>query len=360
MKKILLPLLCTTLLGAVLSCEKAIPLSPLPETSSTTAVETGGTGVLHVTVGTAEGTKASLTGLDEKAIRCLQVFVFNAENGKRETDKFVSASSLTITAPVGNKHVWAVVNHSRLADIPTEADLRNTVTDLSDNYTAESGIRLIMAGEKDVEVTKSSIQVSVNVTRLASRIALTKVTRKFADTYLAGCTFTIKDLYLKNVAGHTNLSLNKKNNNADWDIIDPTLWYNKLRDENTSAVSPLLSDRELNISCEEGVAKEIGRVWYTYPNPTSDDSNSGTWSARHTRLVVHAEVTGYGSGAIQSYYTFTLPVLKRNCSYEITDITFTMLGKSNDDDDSVTDTGTAAITLNVVDWDSSTTLDYNM
>ena len=91
----------------------------------------GGTGVLHVTVGTEGATKASLTGLDEKAIRSLQVFVFNAESGKRETDKFVSANSLTITAPVGNKHVWAIVNHSRFADMPTEADLKNTVTDLS-------------------------------------------------------------------------------------------------------------------------------------------------------------------------------------------------------------------------------------
>jgi hypothetical protein len=359
MKTFHILLLSASLLGAVLSCEKSTPLSPLPAVSPTVE-NVGGTGILHVTVGTEGATKASLTGLDEKAVRSLQVFVFNAESGKRETDKFVSGNSLTITAPVGNKHVWAIVNHSRFADMPTETDLKNTVTDLSDNYDATNGINLIMAGEKDVEVTRSSIQVSVNVTRLASRIVLTKVTRQFADTYLSGCTFTIKDMYLKNVAGHTNFSLNKKNNNTDWDIIDPTLWYNKMRDENTSAVIPLLCDHDLNISCEEGVAKEIKRVWYTYPNPTSDDNNGATWSARHTRLVIHAEVTGYGNSAIQSYYTFTLPVLKRNCSYEISDITFTMLGKNNDDDDSVTDTGTASITLNVVDWDSSTALSFNM
>lgn len=346
------------LAAAVLfSCEKPAALSPLPEDPGVTE-EMVPTGSLHVTLGTEE-TKASLTGLDEKAVRCLQVFVFNASTGKRETDKFVSASSLTITAPVGNKHIWAVVNHDRFDDIPTEGELKKKVCSLQDNYTADSGIRLVMAGEKDVTVTQENLPVEVNVTRLVSRIVLKKVTRKFADTYLKNCTFTIKDIYLKNVAGDTEFSLDKKNG-TEWDIKDPSVWYNKMRDENTASVSPLICDHNLGIACEEGTEKSIERVWYTCPNPTSGDSNAADWSARHTRLVVHAEVTGYGSGAIQSYYTFTLPVLKRNCSYEIAGITFTMLGKADDNDDTVTDTGVASITLSVKDWDSTTPLNYNM
>ena len=358
MKKNPVLFLSAALAAVVLSsCGKTVSLSPLPENGSEfeSIVPTGS---LHVTVGTEEGTKASLTGLNEKNVRCMQVFVFNAETGKRETDRFVSANNLTITAPVGNKHIWAIVNHERFADMPTEAQLKSTVSDLSDNYAA-NGIYLVMAGEKDVTVTQENIPLEIPVTRLATRIVLKKITRKFSDTYLKDCSFTIKDIYLKNVAGDTNFSLDK--NGDEWVIPDPTVWYNKMRNENTASVKPLIFDNNLGISCEEGVEKTIDRVWYSYPNPTSGDSKASDWSARHTRLVIHAEVTGYGnSGAIQSYYTFTLPVLKRNCSYEIAGITFTMLGKTNDDDDTVTDTGTASITLNVKDWDSTTDLNFNM
>lgn len=347
----------SAILMAALSCTKAESPAPLPEPSPVPEVPCE-TGTLYVSLETT-ATKASLSEQDEKAVRCLQVFVFNAESGKRETDKFVSGDNLSITSPVGQKHVWAIVNHDRFADITTEDELKGTVTDLADNYTSASGIRLIMAGEKDVEVTQSNMQVSINVTRLAARIALSRVTRKFADTYLAAASFTIKDIYLKNVAGNTWFSLDKKNSGTEWDLPDPDLWYNQLRNSNTASVSPLLGDHNLNIVCEEATAKNIGRVWFTYPNPTSGDSNTSPFCARHTRLVVHAEVTGYGAGAIQTYYTFTLPTLKRNASYEISDITFTMLGKDNDDDDSVTDTGTASITLNVLSWDTAEALTFN-
>ena len=356
MKHFSLPFLLAALLAAAPSCSKQSVLPPAPEPAGATA-GTGASGTLLVTLG-QDGTKAALGGLDEKAVRCLQVFVFN-EAGTKETDKFVSASSLTITSPVGRKHIWAIVNHSRFADIAKEEDLKKTVTDLSENYTSGDGIRLVMAGEKDVEVTQASEQVIVNVTRLASRILLKSVKRVFSDTYLTGRSFTIKDIYLKNVAGNTNFSLDKKNNGLDWDIVDPTTWYNMLKDSETATVSPLLCSHGLSIACEEATAKEINQVFYTYPNPTSGDNTGSSWCARHTRLVVHAEITGGGSGTVQSYYTFTLPVLKRNCSYEITDITFTMLGKDNDGDDSVTDTGAAAITLKVLDWDTPTELTYD-
>lgn len=359
MKQIFNLLLSAALFAAALtSCEKPAAPAPLPDDSAPTE-NVIPSGSLYVTLGNEGATKSALSGLDEKKVRSLQVFVFNASTGKKETDKFVTASSLTITSPVGNKHLWAVVNHERFADITTESALKETVCDLSDNYTSAGGICLVMAGEKDVTVTQENISVEVNVTRLVSRIVLRKVTRAFADTYLKDCTFTIKDIYLKNVAGDTNFSLDKNGN--EWNIKDPSVWYNRMRDENTSAVTPLICDHNLGIACEEGTAKDIDRVWYACPNPTSGDSNAADWSARHTRLVVHAEVTGYGnSGAIQSYYTFTLPVLKRNSSYEISGITFTMLGKSNDDDDTVTDTGIASITLSVKDWDSATPINYNM
>ena len=339
------------------SCSKTADLSSTRETPSGTIIEEiDHLGTLHVTVGT--GTKASLTQAEEKAVNSLQVFVFNAQTGKRETDKFVNGSSLQITAPLGEKHLWAVVNHERFMDMKTEDELKATVSDLSDNCSGNA-ISLVMAGSKNLTVEQKEMNVEVEVTRLVSRIYLKDVTLDFADTYLKDCTFTIKDIYLKNVAGNTNFSLDKKNA-TEWDIIDPTAWYNKMKFEDTPKVNPLISDRGLSIVCPEREKKSINKVWFCYPNPTAGDSNSTDWSARKTRLVIHAEVVGYGSSAIQSYYTFTLPVLKRNYSYEISNITFSMLGKGNDDDDTVTDTGVASISLNVAEWDSGTAITYNM
>ncbi|MBR1570907.1 MAG: hypothetical protein IJ651_09280 [Bacteroidales bacterium] len=355
MKKIHFMFLSAALAVAAVSCEKNVVPSSAP-VSSEPVEEVAKTGTMHVSIGTE--TKAGQNGLDEKEVHSLQVFVFNASTGKRETDKFVMGNSLLITAPVGTKHVWAVVNHTRFDDVRTESELKDIVCDLTDNY-AYGSIYLVMAGKKDVTVTQEDLPVQIDVTRLVSRIALQNVTLNFADTYLKNCTFEIKEIYLKNVAGNTNLSLDK-NGNGDWTLRDPDVWYNKMRDENTASVNPLISDHGLNITCAEGQQKQIDKVWYACPNPTSVDNNNPSWSARRTRLVVHAEVGGYGSSAIQSYYTFTLPVLKRNCSYEISNITFTMLGKENDNDDTVTDTGIASITLNVLNWDTPTPINYNM
>lgn len=357
MKNLLQSLLpALALLGAILSCSKNASIPALPGESGAVTQDITRTGTLFVQV--ENGTKASVAPEAEKAVHSLQVFVFNAATGKRETDKFVEASSLQITAPLGEKHIWAVVNHERFLDMPTEEKLRETVSDLSDNY-AGNALSLVMAGSKTVNVEQKDMPLEVNVTRLTSRISLKNVTVKLDDTYLKGCTFTIKDIYLKNVAGDTNFSLEKTG--TEWNIKDPTVWYNKMKLEDAPEVNPLILDRNLSIACPEGQAKLIDKVWYTYPNPSQGDSNSASWSARKTRLVIHAEIVGYGgSGAIQSYYTFTLPVLKRNFSYEISNITFTMLGKDNDNDDSVTDTGVAAITLKVAEWDSGTAMTYNM
>ncbi len=349
----LLPALA--LLTAILSCSKNAPDTPQSGASGTVTQDITRTGTLFVKV--ENNTKASVAPEAEKAVHSLQVFVFNAASGKRETDKFVQASSLQITAPLGEKHVWAIVNHERFMDMPTEEKLKETVSDLSDNY-AGNAVSLVMAGSKTVNVEQKDMPLEVNVTRLTSRISLKNVTVNLDDTYLKGCTFTIKDIYLKNVAGNTNFSLDK--NGTEWSIMDPTVWYNQMKQEDTPSVNPLILDRNLSINCPEGQAKTIDKVWYTYPNPSQGDSNSSSWSARKTRLVIHAEVVGYGSNAIQSYYTFTLPVLKRNFSYEISNITFTMLGKDNDNDDSVTDTGVAAITLKVAEWDNGTAMTYNM
>jgi len=354
MKKIFSVLLSAALATAALSsCDKAEPAVLPSSATEDDLTECAQWGTMHVTVG-MPSTKAALSGLDEKAVHSLQVFVFNT-SGKKETDKYVVGNSLDITSLTGEKHIWAVTNHSRIDDVGTEQALKEMTTDLADCYVYNS-IYLVMAGNATKTIQQGNQNVQIDVTRLVSRVVLKQVKVNFADTYLKNSSFKIKEIYLKNVAGNTNFSLDKSG--TEWDIMAPTLWYNKMKDEATAAVAPLICDRNLDISCAEGTATDIGHVLYCFPNPTATDNNSATWSDRKTRLVVHAEV-GY-NGTRQSYYTFTLPQLKRNGSYEITNITFTMLGKDNDNDDTVTDTGIASITLNVVDWDTATPLEYNM
>lgn len=363
MKKTLSYFLPMALLAACLiSCQKPTALSPLPgqtETAEKLESISQETGTLHVSLGTDGKTKTSLQGLDEKAVRCLQVFVFNASNGQLETDKYVAGNSLTLTALVGDKHIWAVVNHERLVNIADESSLKTATTTLGDNY-ANNQIYLVMAGKEDVNVTKGTepVAVVVDVVRLTSQIVLSSVKRVFADTYLKDHSFTIKEIYLKNVAGDTPFSLDKDSNN-EWSIGAPTVWYNNLTHTTNAGICPLVCEHNLSVACSENTATTLGRVFYTYPNPTVADKTDNSGGARHTRLVIHAELVK-GNETIQSYYTFTLPVLKRNCAYEITNITFTMLGKANDNDDSVTETGSASITLNVKNWDTGESLSYNM
>ena len=361
MRKLFYVVASLALMAAIASCDKS-PVGSEPGNEVLVPAETR-TGTMFIEVGTS--TKALLSAVPDESdqpVYSLQVFIFNASTGKLEIDKYVQSNSMQITSLVGAKHVWAVTNHAKINGVPTETDFRALTTRLEDNYYSGSTY-LIMVGEKDVTVVEDGNSVSIDVTRLHSRIELKKVTVDFHNNYLEGCTFRITEMYLKNVAGDAMLTT------TDY---APTVWYNKLTDQNNAAVNPLISDHSLDIAlptdgsaASEYVQSLVNRVWYTYPNPTVPDAapvNSWTSStdARHTRLVIHGEVSGAPvGGTVQSYYVFTLPVLQKNASYVISEVKITMLGKNNDNDDERTETGIASISLNVLDWTTGAPLTFN-
>lgn len=358
MKKFIYAAMICSVLAGLASCNK--PEFKADDNGEVPVPSETRTGTMYVEVGVP--TKALVSNVHDETVHSLQVFVFNAATGKREIDKYVEGNSMQITSLVGQKHVWAVVNHAKMDNVPTETEFKALTTRLEDNYVYND-IFLIMTGEKDVEVKEDGVSVVIDVTRLESRIELKKLTVDFSDNYLNGCTFQIKEMYLKNVAGDAKY--------AD-DSYAPTVWYNKLTDEGNAAVNPLISDHSLAINlptngsaADQNTMASINRVWYTYPNPTvGDDAAYNSWvtnlDIRHTRLIIHAEVSGTPvGGSVQSFYVFTLPVLKKNTSYVINDIKVTMLGKETDDDDSRTETGIASVSLNVIDWSTGETLTYN-
>jgi len=206
--------------------------------------------------------------------------------------------------------------------------------------------------------------VAINLYRLAARISLDKVTVDFDGTSLQGSSFSIKDIYLKNVVN----SLRFDGQAVDL-LSDANYWTNRIAEHAPNGgnyyldyagnnIQNLIADKgiSLDVTVTDGSSPlSVGKYWYVYPNPRTEDSDSGTWSPRRTRLVIHAVV----NGTIDTYYAFDVPpagvasetdkVILNNHTYDITNIKITMLGKDNDDNDDKTEVGKANIEVTVTD-----------
>ncbi len=300
----------------------------------------------------------------------VQVFVFRQSDGIKETDRYsVDANEINagikLSTLTGKKIVWAVVNAPRLY-VNTEEELKTKASALSDNRL--TGV--VMTGYNslvDVQPYKldnpegTRTPVHIDVSRLGARVSLQKVYANFQGTALENCTLTIKGLYLKNVVNTVNYNRSSPSLSAE------SRWNNRLTWQ-SSNVDGLISDRNLSITCSNNgtvpTSENVGRSWYVYPNPTVADSNSDTWSPRHTRLVLHASVSGTVNGEAynkeNTYYVFTLPVIEGNHTYDIQSILITMLGNDDDDDDDPTTAGKIAVTISVNPWDDELTLNYEI
>lgn len=93
----------------------------------------------------------------------------------------------------------------------------------------------------------------------------------------------------------------------------------------------------------------VPHYFYCYPNPTTTDSSSETWSPRYTRLVVEASYSGH-----DYYYPINIKGadgrLNFNTSYIISKLTIT--GPGSDSPDKPITKGGASFSLSVMDWTS--------
>ncbi len=282
-------------------------------------------GVTELTVGINRSlTKSTtITDGDEVKINSLQVFVFRGD----ALDAYASVedlSEVTLSCTNGERTVYALVNAPDMSHISTKTSLLATRTSLS-NYP-EYGFEMI--GSKEVVLPQTST-ITIDVTRIVSRVILKQVTRNFTTPALMDLEFKIDEVYLLNVADDITYALTGT----------PEYWINAGCYDGSL---PELTYDDSKANIVNGDYWPLNYRYYAYPND-SEDSTDESWCPRRTRLVLKTTL-----GGKVYYYPITLPELEPNKSYEIENLTITRPG-SDDPDEPVT-FQEATFDINVLPW----------
>ena len=293
----------TATIALLASCSKQECKAPVQGQISTLNVSVCGSTPLRSAV------------IDEAKINSLQVFVFNGN----QLDVYGSAagSSLTLKATTGVREVWALVNAPDLSSIVSKDELKQTVSTLADNGLD----KFVMAGSRPDTLTQSS-DVTVQVNRLAARINIQKITRKFSSAGLASLPadkFELRRIYAADVVTNNNyaLTLNSgfvwKNSTLSGGSID-------------SSDQLLLRTPSAPVQIAQGASHEEDLSVYVYPNPTATQSGD----ALFTRLVAEFRID-------ENIYTYPIEIenVERNRSYEIKELVITRLGNPSDGDNMI-------------------------
>lgn len=373
MKNTLFFLTGAALIAAAISCNKP---------ADAVFHDGAASGAININIGIPDDqfTKSAASEMKDYQINKIQVFVFDAA-GKLETDYFESLSpvattnyNVTLATFTGAKTVYAILNHNRIALRPkvgTLSNLETMLSDLSDN----SATNLVMSGKNEITVTEydknknaAAVPQTLNiyVKRLASQILVDKVTVDFTGTELEGGTFSISQIYLKNVVGKAPLGVQGLIATSNSGILPIVLgdgdhnttanWYNKNTYE-TGCPAVIYDNTSIAATSVAGTSTALGRVLFAYPNKTNADSHAESFGPRHTRLVIKAHVKKDPVDD-DTYYVLDLPVLVANNIYKITDFKITMLGKSDDNKDDNLQAGRITPTITVDPWTGTTNLSY--
>lgn len=264
----------------------------------------------------------------EETVESLQVFVFR-KDGALDAWSSAQASSLTLKCPAGDKDIVAVVNAPEIT-ISDKTALEEAVTQLSDNAKG----RYVMYGSKAETVVASS-SIEVPVSRKVARIAIHKITNAFSLEQYQESELELSRIYLVNVAGDAIYGK---------DAV-PSIWHNMMQLEND--LPDILESGEIGEQIAYGSSYSVPHYFYCYPNGTEQDSSDEVWSARYTRLVVEVKVDG-----VPYYYPVSVPDIKSNHKYEITELKITRLG--SDSPDEPVSVQEASFTVSVQDWTPGT------
>lgn len=282
----------------------------------------------------------------EKAVNSVQILVFDGD-GKINIykDAGTATSNISISTTAGSKTVWAVVNGPDLSSVSSLSALQATAVDLADNsLTKTEGF--VMTGSTTCTLTASGATAAVTVSRLVARVALQKVTNSLPEGYGA---LKIDHITLANVVGNQNLAGNAS----------ISTWYNKAgRKDDATAATQIIDGTTNKASCptltfaapaasvNNGAAHTPATPYltYCYPNSTSTDANgwTSTFSARKTRLIVAATISG-----TKYYYPVTINTPERNKAYTV-ELAITGLGST--DPDQPVSKGAITASVTVKDW----------
>lgn len=337
MKKILFSFaaLSATLLCA--SCNK----EQMPKGNAENLTE--GQSVVTVTADFPMETKA--TGIkddatDTKKVNSLQVFAFDANGVLRSYESTTSGASVTMKLNIGQTYTfYAVANnygasawkYSDVASVTTEAGFKSIMTDLKDNGKTD----LLMYSQTGVKqaITSSTTSVSIEVTRLVSKIQIKKIVVDFGtNAALKSKSFKIDSIFVINAAAKETFGLTPETT---------VTYYNKAKFI-AGAADALLLDKlatPFELSTSAGVASAYSTVhtFFTYGNATS----------KPTRLVVSCNW-----GGERTYYPINIvgadSKLSPNCAYTINQLTIKGLG--SDDPDVVPERKDFTASVTIKDW----------
>ena len=264
---------------------------------------------------------------DETSISNYQVFVYDASD---HLEAYVNqnSSSISLECTVGTKTVVVLCNAPAIEEVTTLSDMMKLKSSLSDNEIGS----FVMSGRVSSVITTSSTGVTVPVSRLVSKVRLSKLETEFEIPQYQSMPFKVSSVYLINVP-------------ADKYYITTgsvTEWYNKTKYDSSDENS-LLFDNMGDLLVTSSASYDKKNTFYCYPNPESNDNFSSTWSPRHTRLVVEALL-----GDTRYYYPVTLPEIESNKIYDV-NLKITRPGSSLPDIE--VDKFAVGFTVQVKDWE---------
>lgn len=337
MKRIVYVLAAAAALIFTASCNKENALGertePLDE----------GEALVNVSAGTGFETKA--TGIkddatDTKKVNSLQVFAFDKDGVLRAAESNTSGNSVQMKLNTGQEYTfYAVANnysgsawkYADVASVTTEAGFASILTDLKDNGPAD----LLMYSQSGVKkaISSSTTDVSIEVTRLVSKIQIKKITVDFGtNAALKAKSFKLDSIYVINAAAKETFGLAPETT---------VTYYNQGKFISGNA-NALLLDKlatPFELSSSAGVAKAYDTVhtFFTYGNKT----------AKTTRLVVSCNW-----GGERTYYPINITgeggSLDANCAYIINQLTIKGLGST--DPDIVPERKEFSASVTIKDW----------
>ena len=236
-----------------------------------------------------------------------------------------SNSPIQCSLEAGSYSAYAIANPPssfRPEAYSSFAKFSQAESDLRDNSLSQ----LVMFGNRTISVSSQNDRPqTIGVDRLVAKVGIRKISIDFTDPVLQAKTFRLKAIYLTNCYGKTHL---KSDENASEMDSDASCWYNRMGFHSDAGVDALLADQGIDILITSSAPHVQEHHFYCYPNQTEQDSRSGSWSVRHTRLVLEADISGK-----TYFYPITLPTMQRNKTYIVEEAIIRNLGSSDPEKD---------------------------
>ena len=259
-------------------------------------------------------TKATdTTDAKETNIKHWTVMLFDSDN----PDAWYYASSqgssdITCTVRKNRSYrAYAIANYPEESFSPSQITSEAQLLQYTSSLSSNASDALVMFGSLDLPVLPT-VKTSIPLKRLCSRVSIEKISVDMNDAVYASQEFVLNAIYLTNVYTSTYFGDDHSTPNPD-----PLYWYNVKGWHGSGAIhtlDALLGDRGLGVTIPDGSSYNTAHTFYAYPNTSIDDDTGDSWSLRHTRMVIEGTL-----GGKKYYYTITLPKMKRNNSYTITE-----------------------------------------